>query len=136
MLTKICVKENEIEEIISILQTRLKKEGNGDLFYMLAQVYKYIGEKPQYAHCLEMALKNNLTLSYSKNDVAKELEIVEKKENLENNEFDEYISEDTEDEDFEDYEESEEDDFSYEEDSEEDNDEDIDYSFDEDDDEF
>ena len=142
LLTKICIKQNEIEEIITILQTRLKKEGNGDLFYMLAQVYRHIGEKPQYAHCLEMALKNNLTLSFSKNDVKIELEYVQKTENLKSNEFEEYTSRELEDNDFEDFNELDEDEEnkedSYEEDLEEnyEDDEDFEYLSEEDEDEF
>ena len=85
-----CLKTHE--EIISILQTRIKKEENGDLFYMLSQVYKHLGEKPQYIHCLRMAIKNHLTLTYEYNIVKKELEYNDNETKLEENEFEEYDS--------------------------------------------
>lgn len=73
LLTKICIKETEYENIIEILETRLAKEENGDLFYVLSQVYKYVKKYDEYAKNLELALENNLTLSYPKNIVEKEL---------------------------------------------------------------
>ena len=57
LLTKICIKENEIEEIISILRTRIQKEENGDLYYILSQVYKRVGETDLYISCLKKSLK-------------------------------------------------------------------------------
>ena len=44
LLTKIYIKQNEIEEIITLLETRLEKDENGDLYYVLAQVYRQIGD--------------------------------------------------------------------------------------------
>ena len=76
LLTKICIKENEMEEIISILETRLEKEENGDLYYILAQVYKLVGNMEEYENSLDMALENYLTLSYPKNIVKQEHEAV------------------------------------------------------------
>ena len=42
LLTKIYIKIGMTEEIISKLETRISKEENGDLYYILASVYKYI----------------------------------------------------------------------------------------------
>lgn len=74
LLTKICIKQNETEEIISILETRLDKDFNGDICYILAQVYKYIGNNEEYIDCLDDAIENSLTLTFPKNQVQKELE--------------------------------------------------------------
>lgn len=76
LLTKILIKENEIEEIITILETRLEKEENGDLYYIMAQVYKHIGEDEKYSQNLESALENPLTLSYPKDIVQKEFDYI------------------------------------------------------------
>lgn len=112
LLTKICIKENEIEEIIETLQTRIKKEENGDLYYLLAQVYKHLGEKPQYIHCLNMALKNNLTLTYEHKIVKQELEYIKTQENIQENKIEEYESdEDTIDEEYDDFSEEDYEDF-------------------------
>ena len=77
LLTKICIKQNEIEEIISILQTRLKKDLNGDLLYIIAQVYKHIGDRKKYYHCLGAALDNSMTLTFPENLAQKEFEKLE-----------------------------------------------------------
>lgn len=81
LLTKILIKNEEIEEIITILETRLDKESNGDLYYTLAQVYKYINKLEDYADSLEAAIDNALTLTYPKEVVKKEWNIVIKKLN-------------------------------------------------------
>lgn len=103
LLSKICIKESEFEEIITILETRLEKEENGDLFYILAQVYKYVGKVENYIENLKKAVKNNLTLNYPQNIVKKELESAKSENNLDIEELDEYNSNYIEDED-EDYE--------------------------------
>lgn len=77
LLTKIYLKENEIEEIITILETRLEKEENGDLYYVLAQVYKHIQSSSGYISNLKSALENNLTLTFSKDVIAEELKRVD-----------------------------------------------------------
>lgn len=69
LLTKICLRQNEIEEITTILETRLEKESNGDLYYILAQVYKHAGKLEDYAEILYKALENSLTLSYPRDIV-------------------------------------------------------------------
>ena len=75
LLTKLLVKNDEIEEIITILETRLDKEENGDIYYMLSQVYKYVRKEEDYIKALENALQNSLTLTYPKDIVKKELQI-------------------------------------------------------------
>ena len=60
---------------------------------MLSQVYKILGEKPQYIHCIEMALKNGFTLSYEHKIVKQELEIAKRQNNLEEKSIEEYDSE-------------------------------------------
>ena len=92
LLTKICLKTNEVEEIITILETRLENDGNGDLFYILAQVYKQVGDKNNYLKNLKKALENNLTLTYSHKWVNKELNKIKLDEDLDVDEFEEYDS--------------------------------------------
>ena len=77
LLVKICLQENHTEEIISILATRLKKEENGDLYYMLARVYKHINLEQEYYSCLKKAMANIYTLTFDKNIVKQELEYLE-----------------------------------------------------------
>lgn len=126
LLTKICLQQNNAEEIISILATRLQKEENGDLYYMLSRVYKFINLESEYYSCLKKATANGYTLTFDKNIVKQEIEYLEyklKPETIEENfDYDEYESDtDSSDED-------------YEEDIEEDNeDETKDESFDDDD---
>lgn len=126
LLTKICLKESESEEIITILETRLESEENGDLFYVLSQVYKQIGSKEDYIANLKKAIKNNLTLTYPYNIVKAELERIQPQDELEVEEVEEYNSgnefDDEFDEEFEDdsEKESEYDDSDYDEDNEED----------------
>ena len=79
LLIKIFIKENNYEEALSLLNTRLEKEENGDLFYILAQIYKRLEQEEEYATSLENALKNNLTLTYQKNIVKKEYEKINSK---------------------------------------------------------
>ena len=104
LLTKILIKENEIEEIITILESRLDKEENGDLFYILAQVYKYVNKEEDYLDALEGAMDNLLTLTFPKDLVKKEFARISAK--LNNDEFEnEDIEEDVENEEDEDFEE-------------------------------
>ena len=72
LLTKIYIKDKEFEEIITLLETRLDKEENGDLYYVLAQVYKYVDKKDEYIKSLEKSLENSLTLTFKKDIVSKE----------------------------------------------------------------
>ena len=76
LLTQIQIRENEIENIITLLRTRLEKEENGDLYYILGSVYKYIGQKQDYVLCLAKALRNKLSLTFSREDVKEEFRIV------------------------------------------------------------
>ena len=99
---KICIRDNEIEEIITILQTRLQKEENGDLFYSLSQVYKHIGNFAEYVSALQKALENHLTLTYQKEIVKKELDYMQRKYGIaesSNGEYEEYDGTYTEEED-------------------------------------
>ncbi len=74
-MTKICIKENEIEEIISLLESTLDNEDNGDLFYALAQVYKLTGDLEAYAENLDSAL-DSPTLTYSRDIVKQEFDAI------------------------------------------------------------
>ena len=124
LLTKIMLKQNDTEEIITILRTRLEKEENGDLYYILSQVYKKIGENDEYQEHLEKALKCSLTLTYPKNILKKELEyqVSINPKNIPQ-EMEEYSSEDEYFEDEEDEEDVENDVSSYDNDDNEDDDE-------------
>ena len=55
------------------------KDENGDLYYCLARIYKYIGELEEYYENLKNALKNPYTLTFDKNIVKNEFEIVKDK---------------------------------------------------------
>ena len=96
-----------LEEIIDILQRRLDEDSNGDLYYVLAQIYKRIGHLEEYKDCLKSAIEEKLTLSYPLDIVRKELDFASKTKELEVEEVQEYEAQeedfDTEDED--DYEE-------------------------------
>ena len=74
LITKIFLKEDKIDEIITLLETRLDKEENGDLYYLLGRVYKYIGDGNEYVNSLREALSNQLTLTYDKEIVKQEYE--------------------------------------------------------------
>lgn len=92
LLTKICIRNSEFEEIITILETRLANETNGDLYYTLAQVYKYVQKDENYINALQKALDNKLTLTYPRDIIGKELEYVTQatgfdKDKLEINEY-------------------------------------------------
>ena len=87
----------------------MDKEENGDIYYMLAQVYKYVRKEQEYIEALENALHNSLTLTYPKDIVKKEFDKVsanlvsyKTKEDME-----EYESEEKSEFDIEDEEESE-----------------------------
>lgn len=73
LLAKICIKENEIEEIISILDSKLDEDENGDLNYVLAQIYKRIGNLEEYAEQLDLALGSH-SLTYPRDIVKQEFE--------------------------------------------------------------
>lgn len=79
LLTKIYIKNDEIEEVITVLSTRLEKESNGDLYYILAQVYKHIQEDEEYESTIALALENHLTLTYPHAIVKKEHEYIKYK---------------------------------------------------------
>ena len=74
LLTQLSIKDNDIENILTILHTRLEKEENGDLYYLLAQVYKYISDIESYSKYLQLALKNHLSLTYPNDMVRAEAE--------------------------------------------------------------
>ena len=76
LLVKICLKNNETEEVLELLHTRLEEEENGDLYYCLARVYKFIGDLDEYYENLKNALENPYTLSYSKKALHEEMEFV------------------------------------------------------------
>ena len=76
LLVKICLKNSETEEVLELLHTRLDEEENGDLYYCLARVYKFIGDLDEYYDNLQNALDNPYTLSYSKKAVKQELDYV------------------------------------------------------------
>ena len=79
LLTKICLSEGNAEEILEILHTRLEKDANGDLYYCLARVYKFVGEAEEYYNALKSALANPYTLTFPKNVVKKEFQAIEEK---------------------------------------------------------
>ena len=96
LLVKIYIREGEIEEAITLLETRLDKEENGDLYYVLSQVYKHVDKMVEYVNSLKKAFENSLTLTFSKDIVKKEYDYYSKK-NIEE-ETEEDIDEDFEEE--------------------------------------
>ena len=71
--------EGNAEEILEILHTRLEKDTNGDLFYCLARVYKFIGEAEDYYNALKSALENPYTLTFPKDVIRREFKAIEEK---------------------------------------------------------
>ena len=135
LLTKIYIKQNEIEEIITLLETRLEKDENGDLYYVLAQVYRQIGEKDKYIANLEKSIEENLTLKYSLELVKKELKQAKLKYEIKVDEVEEYSPTDVyEDDNFDD--EQADDDFIEEDDDVDEDDSEEDYDYDSEDDEY
>ena len=92
LLTKLLIRKNEVEEIIEILEERLDEDGNGDLYYALAQVYKHIGELEKYINSLESAIDLKLSLTYPIDIVRLELNYAKKSGKLEVEEVSEYTS--------------------------------------------
>ena len=125
LLTKICLKNDEAEEILQILNEKLQKDDNGDLYYCLARVYKFIGDLDAYYDNLELALKNPYTLTYPRKIVKEEFKCIQAKldrhekiepemkisEYQENNEEPEENSEDEPEDSFEDDDNSEDEEF-------------------------
>ena len=96
LLVKIYIREGEIEEAITLLETRLDKEENGDLYYVLSQVYKHVDKMVEYVNSLKKAFENSLTLTFPKDIVKKEYDYYSEK-NIEE-EAEEDIDEDFEEE--------------------------------------
>lgn len=93
-LTKICIEQQEFEEILTILHEKNEQEENGDISYILAQVYRKINKQQEYADYLELALINQLSLTYKKDLVKKEYDnIINKLKNSQD-----FEDNDTEDE--------------------------------------
>lgn len=102
LLTKISIKDNDIESLLTILHSRLEEDENGDLYYILAQVYKYIGDGENYAENLSLAIKNHLTLTYPIDTVKVEYEKLKESFDIEPpKEFEEYDSEEDEEDNYE-----------------------------------
>ena len=132
LLIKICIKNDEAEDALELLHTALDEEANGDLYYCLARVYKFIGDLDEYYDALKSALNNPYTLSYPKDMVKREFESAGEKlgrhEDIEpERTVEEYSEEDFSEEDSEEYEEEDSDD----EDDNDDDEEDEDYEEDE-----
>lgn len=79
LLAKICLQQDSVEEIITILASRVKKEENGDLYYILARVYKHINLENEYYSCLKKALANAYTLTFDKEVIKQEIQYLEYK---------------------------------------------------------
>lgn len=121
LLTKIYIKNNDIEEILTILHSRLEEEENGDLYYLLAQVYKYLGDAENCVKYLNESLANHLSLTYPNNLVRAEMEKIQQESEIESPEdFEEYEDEEDDEDDSEPYE-SDQDDDEYDEEDETDN---------------
>ena len=73
------MKNGEAEEILQILNEKLQKDDNGDLYYCLARVYKFIGDLDAYYDNLELALKNPYTLTYPRKIVKEEFKCIQAK---------------------------------------------------------
>ncbi len=75
LLAKICIKQNEFEEILSILNETLDNEDYGDLYYIRAQIFKLLQNYEDYANNLNSALECP-TLTYPKNIVKQEYDVI------------------------------------------------------------
>lgn len=99
LLIKIYLKNTETEEAIQLLENRIQNDENGDLFYLLAQVYKFIDDKVNYIKNLRNAIKNPMSLTYPIDLVKKEYQYIrgQNKNFVENlHEIEEYNPEDFE----------------------------------------
>lgn len=117
LLVKISIKLNEVDNVLTLLHNQLDATSdNGDIAYLLAQVYKFIANAENYIKYLKLAIDNPLSLTYPLQALKKELnKALENNEMTIPKEFDEYNSDDEYDEDGFD-----EDDFEYDEYSEDD----------------
>ena len=79
LLTKISIKDGAIDEILETLHSAVNKNENGDLYYCLARIYKFIGDSDEYYDCLKNALKNPYTLTFPQKTVQKEFEAIQEK---------------------------------------------------------
>ena len=109
LLVKLFVKNNDYEEIITILETKLEDDENGDLYYILGQVYKKVGNLEKYAENLKNALEYKFSLTYPIDAIKRELDKINKNNELDVEEFSEYSSEEDDEEEFSDYDEDQED---------------------------
>lgn len=74
LLVKISIKLNEIENVLTLLHNQLKNTSeNGDIAYLLSQVYKFIIDKDNYIKFLNVAISHPLSLSYPISAIKKEL---------------------------------------------------------------
>ena len=68
-------KVSQYDKAASIIEQAIENCGeNGDLFYILAQIYKLQNNKADYVKLMNQTLKFNSTLSVSPKLVKKELE--------------------------------------------------------------
>lgn len=71
---KVLAREQMYDHAEAVLQQAVNYCGaNGDLYYILAQVYKHQGKRAEYEKNMNLALKNHATLSVSPRLVKQEL---------------------------------------------------------------
>ena len=61
------------------MENWVNNEDNGDMYYLLAMVFKYLGDTENYAEALSEALQCSYSLTYPKDSVQKEYNAVSEK---------------------------------------------------------
>lgn len=73
--SQILIKLDKLDEARHLIQSAISEnQYEGDLFYILAQIYKMQNEFENYAKALKISLKNYKTLSFSPKLIKKELD--------------------------------------------------------------
>ena len=72
---KILVKNDDAQKAVEILESAIETNSEqGDLYYILAQIYKMQSNTKQFIKNMNLALKNNSTLTIAPKQVKKELD--------------------------------------------------------------
>ncbi len=74
LLTQLYIKTGDIETAAAVLDEMKENLGeNGDFYFLYSKIYEIKKDLKGYRKCLDMALKNESSLSFNKLAVMKEL---------------------------------------------------------------
>lgn len=95
LLVKIYLNQNEADQAMDLVQRYLASDENGDIYYLLARIYKYMGDAKRYAETMEQVYNCHSSLTYPFDMIKKEMvyafDCMEK--NIETNNIEEYNNE-------------------------------------------